>query len=263
MAFRSADASAGTPIYRLYNPYVQVGTHLLTTDASEYEALARIGWVQEGVAFYAGGDGGGSGWDEQVVATPAWDETVVDTPAWDETVVDQEAYDEQVVATPAWDETVVDTPAWDETVVDTPAWDETVVDQEAWDETVVDTPAYDELVKEKTKDPNYTYLDIQYSESSYHTSDGMVFPVDGDWAQYLIDHPGVSAWRVDDIYYARYVHHDATYKTVHHDAVTHVVHHDAVTHTVHHDAVTHVVHHDATYETVHHDATYETVHHDA
>jgi hypothetical protein len=69
--------------------------------------------------------------------------------------------------------------------------------------------------------------------------------VDGDWAQYLIDHPGVSAWRVDDIYYARYVHHDATYKTVHHDAVTH---------TVHHDAVTHVVHHDATYETVHHDA---------
>ena len=75
MAFRS-EASGGDPVYRLFNPYEQVGTHLLTTSASEYESLAGAGWVQEGVAFRAA-----HAHDWQPVYQSVW---VQDSAAWDE-----------------------------------------------------------------------------------------------------------------------------------------------------------------------------------
>lgn len=51
-AFYSGDKS-GTPVYRLFNPYVQVGTHLYTVDANEYASLPTHGWQQENISFYA------------------------------------------------------------------------------------------------------------------------------------------------------------------------------------------------------------------
>lgn len=36
------------PIYRLFNPYAQVGTHIFTIERSEYDSLAGVGWRQEG-----------------------------------------------------------------------------------------------------------------------------------------------------------------------------------------------------------------------
>ncbi|MFR0559017.1 L,D-transpeptidase, partial [Pseudoscardovia radai] len=39
------------PIWRLYNP--NGGVHHYTTDQNEYDQLAKVGWLQEGVAGYA------------------------------------------------------------------------------------------------------------------------------------------------------------------------------------------------------------------
>ena len=66
--FHSAPEAGGTPVYRLFNPWLTQGTHLFTTDAGEYDHLGSIGWRQEDVAWY--GVGGGPyrvefrSWDE-------------------------------------------------------------------------------------------------------------------------------------------------------------------------------------------------------
>jgi hypothetical protein len=40
----------GVPYYRLYNP--DNGEHMYTESLSEYQALGRIGWMQESVGYY-------------------------------------------------------------------------------------------------------------------------------------------------------------------------------------------------------------------
>jgi surface protein len=66
--FHSAPEAGGTPVYRLFNPWLTQGTHLFTTDAGEYDHLGSIGWRKEDVAWY--GVGGGPyrvefrSWDE-------------------------------------------------------------------------------------------------------------------------------------------------------------------------------------------------------
>ena len=47
--------TSGTPVYRLYNPWVDGGDHHYTTSVSEYDALGRLGWRQEGVGWRSGG----------------------------------------------------------------------------------------------------------------------------------------------------------------------------------------------------------------
>ena len=55
VANRFADGTArrtiGTGVYSVYNP--NTGEHLLTTDEAEAESLAKVGWNNEGVKFYA------------------------------------------------------------------------------------------------------------------------------------------------------------------------------------------------------------------
>ena len=67
----SADASSGTPIYRLFNRWLTQGTHLFTTDKGEYDNLGQIGWQQEGIAFYAMGGSGGP----YTVRFVSWDDS--------------------------------------------------------------------------------------------------------------------------------------------------------------------------------------------
>lgn len=45
--------SSGTPVYRLYNPYVSGGDHHYTTSAYERDALVVQGWRYEGVGWYS------------------------------------------------------------------------------------------------------------------------------------------------------------------------------------------------------------------
>ena len=52
VAFKSASAEGGIPVYRLFNPNVTIGTHHYTTNQNEYNTLGGIGWQQEGIAFY-------------------------------------------------------------------------------------------------------------------------------------------------------------------------------------------------------------------
>lgn len=52
IGFYSADASNGVAVYRLFNPYVTVGTHHYTKDANEYNYLGKIGWNKENIAWY-------------------------------------------------------------------------------------------------------------------------------------------------------------------------------------------------------------------
>ena len=49
----SAPEKSGSPVYRLYNPWVDGGDHHYTTDAHEYAALKEAGWRQEGVGWYS------------------------------------------------------------------------------------------------------------------------------------------------------------------------------------------------------------------
>lgn len=42
----------GTPVYRLYNPNATRGTHMFTTSSGEKQNLLKIGWLDEGIAFY-------------------------------------------------------------------------------------------------------------------------------------------------------------------------------------------------------------------
>lgn len=69
VAFYSADAAEddAEPVYRLYNPWLTVGTHLFTTDAAEQANLVSLGWDDESVAFYG------------LAAQPT-----SDVPTWDE-----------------------------------------------------------------------------------------------------------------------------------------------------------------------------------
>lgn len=56
VAFYSASNRLGKAprtVYRLYNPWITVGTHLFTVDGTEYNNLVAIGWTGEGEAFYA------------------------------------------------------------------------------------------------------------------------------------------------------------------------------------------------------------------
>ncbi len=48
----SADKDGGVPLYRLFNPYVAIGTHHYTTDSRERDQMVRDGWRDEGVAWY-------------------------------------------------------------------------------------------------------------------------------------------------------------------------------------------------------------------
>ena len=48
-----APEKSGTPVYRLYNPYVKGGDHHYTTNASERDALVRAGWRAEGTGWYS------------------------------------------------------------------------------------------------------------------------------------------------------------------------------------------------------------------
>lgn len=52
IGFYSASSSNGIAVYRLFNPYVTVGTHHYTKDANEYNYLGKIGWNKEGIAWY-------------------------------------------------------------------------------------------------------------------------------------------------------------------------------------------------------------------
>lgn len=55
-AFRSAVSDEAVPVYRLFNPFVSIGTHLYTTDESEVRNLLSLGWRKDGTdgvpAFY-------------------------------------------------------------------------------------------------------------------------------------------------------------------------------------------------------------------
>ena len=46
-----APKSSSTPVYRMYNPNLQVGTHHYTMSAAERDWLKGLGWIYEGVAM--------------------------------------------------------------------------------------------------------------------------------------------------------------------------------------------------------------------
>ena len=49
----TAPKKSNTPVYRLYNPYVNGGDHHYTTSATERDALRSEGWRYEGVGWYS------------------------------------------------------------------------------------------------------------------------------------------------------------------------------------------------------------------
>lgn len=49
----TAPEKSSTPVYRLYNPYVDGGDHHYTMEKNEYESLKKAGWKGEGVAWYS------------------------------------------------------------------------------------------------------------------------------------------------------------------------------------------------------------------
>lgn len=48
-----APKTSKTPVYRLYNPYVQGGDHHYTMDVNEYNKLGELGWEKEGIGWYS------------------------------------------------------------------------------------------------------------------------------------------------------------------------------------------------------------------
>lgn len=54
----TAPTESDTPVYRLYNPYVEGGDHFYTTSTEEYEYLIAQGWNGEGIAWYSDDDKG-------------------------------------------------------------------------------------------------------------------------------------------------------------------------------------------------------------
>ncbi len=47
------NASQFNPVYRLYNPHTPGGDHHYTTSKTEYDALKKKGWKQEGIGWYS------------------------------------------------------------------------------------------------------------------------------------------------------------------------------------------------------------------
>lgn len=50
---------SGTPVWRLYNPYVPGGDHHYTMNWGEYDSLRRAGWIGEGIGWYSTTEGNG------------------------------------------------------------------------------------------------------------------------------------------------------------------------------------------------------------
>ncbi len=48
-----APKTSSTPVYRLYNPYVEGGDHHYTMSADEKDACVKAGWSYEGIAWYS------------------------------------------------------------------------------------------------------------------------------------------------------------------------------------------------------------------
>ncbi len=48
-----APKSSKTPVYRLYNPYVNGGDHYYTTSGNEKNKLVKAGWKYEGIGWYS------------------------------------------------------------------------------------------------------------------------------------------------------------------------------------------------------------------
>ena len=46
-------AKGTKPIYRLYNPNAEVGSHFFTQSEEEKVHLEKLGWQSEGIAWYA------------------------------------------------------------------------------------------------------------------------------------------------------------------------------------------------------------------
>ena len=49
----TAPASSSTPVYRLYNSFVEGGDHHYTFDAEERDSLVKSGWSDEGIGWYS------------------------------------------------------------------------------------------------------------------------------------------------------------------------------------------------------------------
>ena len=52
VGWHSAPAGSGVPLYRLFNPYEQIGTHHYTTSTSERDQMVKNGWINENIAWY-------------------------------------------------------------------------------------------------------------------------------------------------------------------------------------------------------------------
>ena len=48
-----APATSKTPVYRLYNPYVDGGDHHYATNVGEKNTLVKAGWRDEGIGWYS------------------------------------------------------------------------------------------------------------------------------------------------------------------------------------------------------------------
>ena len=53
ISWYDSEEGKGDPVYRLYNPNKFANNHHFTLDQSERDALIKLGWEDEGVAFYA------------------------------------------------------------------------------------------------------------------------------------------------------------------------------------------------------------------
>lgn len=55
LAWTAVKEASGKPVYRLYNPNAWTATHHFTRDVNEANALLRLGWRYEGVAWFCEG----------------------------------------------------------------------------------------------------------------------------------------------------------------------------------------------------------------
>ncbi len=54
----TAPTKSATPVYRLYNKYVEGGDHHYTLDKDERDACVKAGWTDEGIGWYSDDDQG-------------------------------------------------------------------------------------------------------------------------------------------------------------------------------------------------------------
>jgi len=52
MAWHTAPAASGEPLFRQFNPYETIGTHNYTLSVAERDNLVSLGWKDEGIAWY-------------------------------------------------------------------------------------------------------------------------------------------------------------------------------------------------------------------